>query len=233
MTTPLNDALSRFNLTSPPVAVAFLQAPPPGLKRVDRAAPAGCEYWKHAAAGHAFYTSAEDHHNCPVGAFTHGAELSPEKGRELESLVGTMTQLQYLKSEEVPQIPHRTQPLRFAAYAPLATATFSPDVVIFRGNARQIMLLSEAARAAGAFDTGTAMGRPACAMLPHALDTGAGVASIGCIGNRVYTQLADDELYLAVPAKMIQPTLEKLDTIVTANVELEKFHRERAATLGG
>ena len=114
-------------------------------------------------------------------------------------MVGTMIELKYLKSEEVPAIPHRTAPLQVAAYAPLAQATFAPDVVIFRGNVRQIMLLSEAARAAGVFEAGAVMGRPACAMLPQALEARSGVASVGCIGNRVYTGLGDDEMYLTVP----------------------------------
>jgi len=35
--------------------------------------------------------------------------------------------------------------------APLDQATFAPDVIVFRGNARQIMLVSEAARRAGTF----------------------------------------------------------------------------------
>ena len=60
---------------------------------------------------------------------------------------------------------------------------------------------------------------------------GRGVASVGCIGNRVYTELGDDELYLAVPATALEATLDQLDTILTANVELEKFHRARAAAL--
>jgi uncharacterized protein (DUF169 family) len=122
--------------------------------------------------------------------------------------------------------------MRVAAYAPADSATFAADVVIFSGNARQIMLLSEAARAAGAFDKGTTMGRPACAMLPQAIGTASSVASIGCIGNRVYTGLADDELYLTVPGNALAATLDKLSTIVTANLELERFHRQRAATLG-
>lgn len=226
------NALSRINLSWQPVAIAFLAEPPAGLPRVDRPAAAGCGYWKLACDGRAFYTAAEDHYNCPVGAFTHGVDLPPANAAELQGLVGTMIQLQYLREDEVPQIPHRTQPLQFAAYAPLADATFAPDVVIFRGNARQIMLLSEAARAAGAFEQGTAMGRPACAMIPHSLGSTASVASVACIGNRVYTGLQDDELYLAVPGAMLERTLEQLDTIVTANVELEQFHRARAATLG-
>lgn len=219
--------LSRLNLRSPPVAVGFLAAPPPGLARVERAAAAGCAYWRHAADGHAFYTTADDHQGCPVGAFTHGVELSPEQAAELQSLVGTMIQLRYLKSEEVPQIPHRPAPLQVAAYAPLDQASFTPDVVIFRGNARQIMLLSEAARAAGASQTGTVMGRPACAMLPQAVHTSASIASVGCIGNRVYTQLQDDELYLTVPGPAVEQTLQELGTIVEANDALEQFHRQR------
>jgi uncharacterized protein (DUF169 family) len=224
-------ALGRMQLARPPVAVGFLDAPPADLQRIDRPAAAGCGYWKHASEGHAFYTTADDHQNCTVGAFTHGVALPPAKAEELQSLMGTMIGLQYLRSDEVAGIPHRDQPFQVAAYAPLEHATFAPDVVIFRGNARQIMLLSEAARSAGAFESGTAMGRPACAMLPQALGSTAAVASVGCIGNRVYTDLGDDELYLAVPAAALDATLGQLETILNANVELEKFHRQRAAEL--
>jgi len=139
-----------------------------------------------------------------------------------------MIQLQYLTSAEVPQIPRRTGPLRFVAYAPLEAAAFPADVVIFRGNARQIMLMTEAARAAGVFADGTLMGRPACAAVPQALAASGGVASIGCIGNRVYTQLGDDELYLVLPGGALVETLEQLGAISAANSELERFHRARA-----
>jgi uncharacterized protein (DUF169 family) len=220
-------ALNRINLARPPVAVGFLASAPPDMPRVDRAAAAGCAYWKHASDGHAFYTTAEDHYNCPVGAFTHGAELPPPKAQELAGLMATMIGLEYLTADEVPQVPHRAEPLQIVAYAPLQDVTFPADVVIFRGNTRQIMLLSEAARSAGVFENGTVMGRPACAMIPAAAGAGASVASVGCIGNRVYTSLQDDELYLAVPAASVERTLERLDTIITANMELEKFHRAR------
>jgi len=36
--------------------------------------------------------------------------------------------------------------MRVAVYAPLDRASFAPEVVLFRGNARQIMLVTEAAR---------------------------------------------------------------------------------------
>jgi uncharacterized protein (DUF169 family) len=218
-------------LARSPVAVAFLPEAPAGLPHIGRALPAGCGYWKHASEGHAFYTTPADHENCAIGAFTHGVALSPEKAAELESLVGTMIQLRYLRSDEVAGIPHRGTPMQVVAYAPVAQASFEPDAVIFRGNARQIMLISEAARAAGIFESAAAMGRPACAMIPQATAAASGVASVGCIGNRVYTDLGDDELYFAVPGKALARVLEQLDVILTANAALETFHRERAAAL--
>ena len=199
-----------LDLAVPPVAIAFLDQPPAGLTRIDHALPAGCAYWKHASEGRAFYTTAEDHYNCPVGAFTHGVELPPPQQQELQTLVGTMIDLKYLKSDEVPAIPHRTRPMKVAAYAPLHEATFAPDVVVVRGNARQLMIVAEAARAAGVFDAGTTMGRPACAMLPHALDSAAAVASLACIGNRVYNALDDHEMYMSLPGRHVGAVADQL-----------------------
>ena len=112
-------------------------------------------------------------------------------------------------------------------YAPLAQAPCDPDVVLV-GNAKQVMLVDEAARAAGIGDEVAAMGRPACAMIPKVLRSAHGTTSLGCIGNRVYTELADDELYFAVPGPAIAEVVGKLDAIVSANRELEQYHRSRA-----
>ena len=221
--------LEPLGLARTPVAVAFLSSPPPGLAQLSAPLAAGCSYWKEASEGRAFYTTAEHHQNCPVGAYTHGVTLSAEKGQELQSMIGTMVELRYFSSAEIPGIPHRTEPMQVVAYAPLADTTFAPDVVIFRGNVRQIMLLSEAARAAGALEAGTTMGRPACAAIPQAISSSGGVMSVGCIGNRVYTGLGDDEMYLALPGGALDKTLEQLAVIMNANAELEKFHRGRAA----
>jgi uncharacterized protein (DUF169 family) len=225
---PARTSLDALGLKNSPVAVGFLDTPPAGLRRVDRPDPAGCGYWKDASEGRAFYTTADDHQNCPVGAFTHGVTLAPDKAAELQSLVGTMIELKYLDSAEVPQIPRRSAAMKIAAYAPIDRATFTPDVVIFRGNVRQIMLLSEAARAAGAFDQASVMGRPACAMIPAAAAGTTSVASVGCIGNRVYTGLGDDEMYLTVPGRKVDAVIEHLETIMNANQALEAFHEQRA-----
>jgi uncharacterized protein (DUF169 family) len=210
-----------------PAAVAFRPAPPPGVERVERAGPAGCAYWRWASEGRVFYTEAADHYNCPVGAYTHGVALPAERARELEGVVGTMVGLQYIRMEEIQTLPRLTGPFGVAVYAPLAETPVEPDVVVLRGNARQIMLVAEAARAAGIGLDGPALGRPACSMIPEAMRAARGNTSLGCIGNRVYTGLADDELYFTIPGAGLADLVLRLEAIVHANRELERYHEGR------
>lgn len=209
-----------------PVAVTFRDAPPAGVPHVATAGPSSCTYWKLAAEGRTFYTEAPEHYNCFIGAHTHGVATPAQLQQELQGVVTTMIGLGYLRAEEVPKIPRRKDPFKVAVYAPLAEANGAADVVIVCGNAKQVMLLSEAAQAAGA-GGGALMGRPTCAALPEAMHTGRGVTSFACIGNRVYTEIGDDELYYALPGSQVQAVVEKLATIINANRELEKYHRAR------
>jgi uncharacterized protein (DUF169 family) len=223
---PLTDLLQ---LTSPPVAIAFTDAPPPGVARISTSEPAGCGYWRRAAAGEVFFTVADDHKSCPVGAHTHNVTLSASEQAELMGLVETMVNLSYLKMEEVSQIPTRRTPLQVAVYAPLPESPVPPDVILVRGNARQLMLLAEAAQAAGVAGSTPAMGRPTCAVLPEALNSSRTAASFGCVGNRVYTGADETEAYFAMPGAHLAAIEQSLAVIVRANEELEKFHRARAA----
>lgn len=220
-----------LGLRAAPVAVTFTSAAPAGVPRVAKTGPAGCAYWKQAAEGAVFYTEAADHFNCPVGSYTHGVGLPPERAKELEGVVGTMVGLQYIRMEEVGALPRRTEPFKVAVYAPLAEAPVPPEVVLVRGRARQIMLVAEAARAAGLAGDAAAMGRPACAMIPAVLDRPGAVTSLGCIGNRVYTGLGDDELYFTIPGGRIGDVVERLETVLHANRELEQYHQARRASL--
>ena len=221
-----NDLQRHLGTTLPPVGIAFVSTAPAGVKHAP-AGPASCSYWKLAADGHVFWTDARDHQGCPIGAHTHGVELSEAKKSELMGLVGTMVQLGYIKMEEVPGIPHRKAKLEVAVYGPLAKLPVAPDVVLVRGTAAQLMVLVEAAQAAGVAPDAPAMGRPTCAAMPQALESGKPAMSLGCVGNRVYTGLADSEGYVAIPASALEAVAAKLPTIAHANAELAKFHRAR------
>jgi uncharacterized protein (DUF169 family) len=65
-------------------------------------------------------------------------------------------------------------------------------------------------------------------MIPEAMRSARGTTSLGCIGNRVYTGLGDDELYFAIPGAKVEEVVRKLETIIEANRILEGYHRARA-----
>jgi uncharacterized protein (DUF169 family) len=143
-----------------------------------------------------------------------------------------MVGMQYLTMAEIPMIPRRQETFHVSVYAPLAKTTFTPDVVLVRGTVKQLMLLAEAAQAAGIAGDGATMGRPTCAVLPESLQSGHTATSLGCIGNRVYTGLGDDEGYFAIPGSKVADVVRKLTIITEANHQLEAFHRARAGTAG-
>ena len=222
-----------LGLNCPPLAISFCDVPPEGVARIEAVAPAGCSYWKLAAEGRVFYTEASDHYNCPVGAYTHGIEMPTERREELDGLMRMMLELEYLQEEEIAKIPHHTESFGVAVYAPWSLSPCEPQVVIVQGNAKQIMILWEAARSAGIQGDDETMGRPTCAMIPAARQQGRLITSLGCIGNRVYNELADDQLYVALPAERMVEVIKHLETVVEANRQLERLHRERMASASG
>jgi uncharacterized protein (DUF169 family) len=213
-----------------PLAITFCDEPPAGVARVDAPAAAGCGYWRAAIEDRVFHTTAPDHHGCPVGAHTHRVDLPDDVAAELGTMIGTMVQLRYLEEADVATIPQRQTPLRHAVYAPLGKTPCAPDVVLVRAEVRQLMLLTEAAALAGVGGEAPTMGRPTCAVLPQALNTGRTASSFGCIGNRVYTGAGDGEGYFAIPGAQLDVLLDALTTIAAANTALESFHRARAAS---
>src|ERR1700722_772326 len=168
------------------IAIAFLDKEPADVPHLKAPRPASCSYWKLASDGEVFYTTSDDHLNCAIGAYTHGVPLSPEKAAELQSTIGQLIEINYLRKEEVPRIPRRSEPFQVAVYSPLAQCPCEPQIVVIRGNARHFMLLTEAAIGAG-IEVNGAMPRPTCAFLPETLRTGRATPSFACIGNRVYT----------------------------------------------
>jgi hypothetical protein len=92
------------------------------------------------------------------------------------------------------------------------------------------MLLQETALRAGVGACVPFLARPTCMALPAALDGGA-VASTGCVGNRVYTDLSDDELYVALPGRDLQRVVDEVATIALANTTLSDYHRQRRREL--
>jgi uncharacterized protein (DUF169 family) len=222
--------MERLGLSRRPVAVAFRDAPPAGVSAFAGTEPSGCSFWRLAEAGRTFYTVPADHHNCPIGSYTHAIALPPPRAPELEQTLGFMAGLGYVRMEEVPGIPRLAKTPGVVVYAPLGDSPLDPDVVLVAGRPGRLMLLLEAAGRAGVATQPGLLGRPTCMALPAAL-AGGTIATTACIGNRVYTDLGDDELYVAIPGRDLACVAAELTTIISANDTLADYHRGRRRTL--
>jgi len=219
-----------LHLNRRPVAVAFPDQAPQSVEKFSGSEPAGCSFWRLAAAGRSFSTQPSDHYNCAVGSYTHHIALPEERAQELPSILGTMTSLGYLKMEEVPGIPVLKDAPQNVVYAPLGETPVDPAVVLLVLTAANMMLLEEAAIRAGVSAKMPLLARPTCMAIPAAIASGM-VTSAGCIGNRVYTGIGEGELYAAIPGSALESVARELDTIASANIVLEQHHRARQQQL--
>lgn len=218
-----------LQLTRRPVAVTFLDVPPEGVPKLEGSRPSGCTFWGMAADGRIFYTVPADHYNCPIGSYTHNIPLPPDREQELTQTLTLMGEIGYLRMEEVPGVPRLPATPAVTLYAPLAVSPVPPDVVILAGTPAGLMLLHEAAtrRQVPAVPL---LGRPTCMAVPAAMAGGV-ASSLGCVGNRVYTGLHDEEFYSVVRGNLLPQLMDDIGTITAANVMLSEYHRERSLTL--
>jgi uncharacterized protein (DUF169 family) len=221
---------SAVKLARRAVGVTFLDAPPAGVKGFEGTEPSGCSFWRLAAAGNVFYTVPQNHFNCAVGAYTHNIALSPEREKETEQTLKMMFEIGYVKPEEVPMIPRLAKAPAAILYAPLGEGPLAPDVVLFACKASAAMLLNEAVNRAGVESGTPALGRPTCMALPASLQHGA-VLSLGCIGNRVYTGLSEDEMYFVLRGSDVPKVADALSVIMGANAALLDYAKGRRAQL--
>ena len=221
---------SELDLTRRPVAIAFVDAPPEGVSKFTGSVPSGCTFWRFASDGRVFFTVPSDHYNCPIGSYTHNIPLPSDRANELGETLGLMADIGYVRMDEVPGIPVLPKTPAVVVYAPLGDTPVDPDVVIFMVSAASLMLLHEAAIAAGVAANFNTLARPTCMAVPAALGGGM-VVSSGCVGNRVYTEIGEGELYAALSGKDLWKLADKARTIAAANAKLHDYHQARRQQL--
>jgi uncharacterized protein (DUF169 family) len=220
----------RLGLKRRPVSVTILDAEPANIEKFAGTEPSGCSFWRLAADGRSFYTVPSDHFNCPVGSYTHKIDLPVGRANELNDTLNLMFQVKYLLPEDVAKVPQLPKTPAAVVYAPLGDSPLDPSVVLFACRPAAAMLLQEAAGRANAASPLPVLGRPTCMAIPAAISMGT-TASLGCIGNRVYTGIEDDDLYVAVPGNQLAAVDSALETIVAANAALKDYAGSRRAAL--
>jgi uncharacterized protein (DUF169 family) len=226
---PNHDELDRLGLDGEPVAIAFLAEPPEGVAPWSGGeVAAGCAFWRHARTGNTFYTDSAAHRHCAVGSHVHGLSLPEEQAGDLVASIELMVGAGYIDPEEVAAIPTVADAPAYVAYGPVGKVPFDADVVVVAANPAQAMLLHEAALRAGVTSmTAPVAGRPACAILPLAMQSSQSALSLGCAGNRITTGLGDGELYSAIPGGSWPAVVDALAAIRSANEAMEAYYESR------
>jgi uncharacterized protein (DUF169 family) len=218
---------SKLQLTSPIVALSFVEAAPAGITRFDREVPSACALWRKAETS-VFYAPAEKHFNCPIGAMTMGFEMPREVQQRLMEVVEMMCGAGYISPEETANIPSVKRKKSGIVYGPLSSFPLEPDLVLMWLTPRQAMMYNEAAGTCRWTEAmpATAFGRPSCAALPVALEKSQPALSLGCLGMRIFTDIGENYLLAVVPGKKLEEFSKALGSTEQANQTMETFYQE-------
>lgn len=223
LATTLRESL---DLLEPPIGVAFADALPAGVTPFQGRVAAGCRFWQEATT-RVFATSGADHDLCAIGTYTHNLAVTPAHESERAEALKVFADLGYVRAEDLPLIPVLKRRARHVVYGPLADLPLAPDVVLLFVRPDQTLILSEASQQIEA-GLPPAMGRPACAVVPQAANTGRTALSLGCCGARAYLDnFAPDTALYAVPGARLEAFTARVVALARANTVLTAFHKAR------
>lgn len=227
-----SDLQNEISLEKPPIGLAFVDSQPFGVTRTSKVVPSSCAFWHEAESG-VFYAAAEDHYNCTLGTMVMGFELPEEQMNTLMGEVGMMCEMEYVREEEIPNVPKVEKQSGGIVYGPLAELLVDPDVVLLWVKPSQAMVVNEtagqmnwAASPAGVY------GRPGCAAIPVALSQGNVSQSFGCTGMRINSGISDEYMLMAVPGDKIESLAESLSQVTDVHEKLTDHYEQKAAALG-
>lgn len=228
----MNNSASATTLTQslklalPPIAISFAQTLPPGIDLFQGTAPAGCQFWQ-IAADRVFATVPGDHELCAIGTFTHNLAGTPAHEADRADALKVFADLGYVRPEDLAVVPVLRERHAYVIYGPLAQLPIAPDLVMLFVQPGQQLILSEAVQQVEG-QWMPAMGRPACAIVPQALNSGRAALSLGCCGARAYLdQLTPDVALYAVPGANLDAYVARIAALAQANQVLTQFHQLR------
>lgn len=225
------ELVDRLGLAVAPIAITFSQAAPAGVARLAGEMPAptadgrtgraaaSCVFWMKATS-ETFATTAVDHGNCSVGAYTHGFKTLAEAAQGAD--VAALVESEWVSAEAFPRIAAVRERPGAITYGPLAETPVEPDVVFVRLNGKQAMTLHDA------WPRLRIEGKPQCHILAIAKDEGEIALSVGCMLSRVRTGMRNDEMTCAIPAVRLPELLDRLRTAASADRKVAAYAAEDA-----
>lgn len=191
-----------LGLEGSPIAYAILREPPEGIKQWEGPPIWPCGVVQKARQGESFYITAENC-SCPGKAFIGLAPPPPEfnaadylvQAKKLYGSRGGATRHIQEVWKLVPKVGGK-----YAVFAPLEKANFTPDAVLFIGfplHAMRIMFLD-------AYETGmhdlAPYGEPFCSgVIAQTISSGKTTLGMFCGGSRESAKIRPEECVVGVP----------------------------------
>jgi uncharacterized protein (DUF169 family) len=209
-----------------PVAVTFLLNPPQGVPKFAGKAPSGCSFFGIASGGMTFYTIPSDHYHCSVGCYSCNLPLPPGHTQEMEKSLKSMSESGSIHLDDIHAVPRTAENPQVVVYSPLGDTPVEPDIAVLMVRPLQAMFLQEAASRRKIKLQIAPFGKPTCMFL-HSVLKETAITSAGCMGNRVYNALSDDEFYMLIPGSLLARITDEVQVIATANTKLAEYYLQQ------
>ncbi len=207
-----NDMKNVLKLETLPIAISLSNEPPDGVEQL-KGDMRFCQMLdKVRFDGDVFYTTASDH-KCDGGSGSCGMKEMSDciKTGEFLCKMGLFGNKRAARRfiNANPRIESGT--VKVTTFAPLEKATFEPDVIVLICNARQGMLVTEAFAYENGKRTLGLTGPPICSsMVAAPYLTGEVTYSFGDHGARNYMKIKDEEVFVGIPAELLNEIVENL-----------------------
>mgnify|MGYP001236829777 CR=1 FL=1 len=216
-----------LNLRRQPIGLTFTNEPPENIPILDEIVPSACAMWPLAETS-LFFAPSSSHYYCPLGAMVMGFDLPDKEMALLQDELGMMCGINYVREEELPHVPKIAQSTAGIIYGPLNQFSSYPDLLLLWLSPKQSMIMSESCGSVNWSDTPQGLfGRPGCASLAYAVTEQELGQSLGCVGMRINTGIADDLMLMAVPKKAIESLGEVLPALSKVHQHMETHYLKR------
>lgn len=213
-----NDMKKSLQLDNSPVAISFSINIPDGVGQI-KSEMRLCQMLDRVRFdGDVFYTTPGDH-KCDGGSGSCGMKEMSERIKTGEFLCkmglfgSNRAARRFINSN--PRIEPGT--VKIVSFSPLEKATFEPDVVAIICNAKQGMIIAEAFAYESGKRTLGMTGPPICSSIVAApYLTGEVTYSFGDHGARNYMKIKDEDVFVGVPAELLQSIAENLNKMLAA-----------------
>ncbi len=215
------ELIARLKLKTSPVAVKLLptgEEIPEGIKKAEEAMRHCQMIDRVRRTGEEFYASI-DEQQCKGGAASMGIGQMPPKVASGDFYYSGIKQFGALEAAKLtvdmaPTLPANSN--EAVVYAPLNKASFAPDVIVLICNPKQVMLLTQAAmyKEGGRLEVSFAGKQSICSdgVVQAYRDEKIGV-TVGCSGSRAYTEIADEEMIIGIPVKLLEDVVAGVEKI--------------------